>query len=264
MDRAGQGRLWLSPPVPPSEALGGISTALFVSDQHHHLPPIPLPLRPEETVSGICRGEGRREDSPPPLRKSRTFSKKKITLLTFIPIQCLSVKRHPWVPPRGRWGAVESRAPRGAGAAPNHTSGQAGKDFVQGRGVKSRGDGVGCQPGSQANPVAARQSHVEGNIKPKLLIPPAALPQQHLARPSAPREAYTGSSRSCRAAWWQPQGCEEQPNAGGFCRGEGKQNIVTQRLNTARGKIALVSPPHRAADEEGNLTSAETNPVRKI
>lgn len=50
------------------------------------------PRRPEETVSGICRGEGHREDSPPPLRKSRTFSKKKIMLLTFIPIQCLSVK----------------------------------------------------------------------------------------------------------------------------------------------------------------------------
>lgn len=89
---------------------------------------------------------------------------------------------------RGRLGMVESTAPCGCRAAPNRMaahSGRAGNDHRQGRGVRSQGYSTGCQPGSWANHAVAGQSHGEGNIKPKLLIPPAAL-LHHPARPPAP------------------------------------------------------------------------------
>ena len=108
-----QGQLRLPCPVPCSEALGGISTARFLFN-HHHLPPSPSqPWAevPEETVTGICQGQGqgaqRGFTSTPP---------KKITLLAFITIHCVSVKQHPRVLPRGR---SESRAPCGSRAAPH-------------------------------------------------------------------------------------------------------------------------------------------------
>lgn len=107
---AERGRLRLPRPVPPSGALGGISSAHFLLNQHHHLPAGPAQPWAAQRGTGSCRGErgeGRREDPPPRLRNRSAFCKKKIVLLVFITTHCLSDRRHPRLLPRGRSGAVE-------------------------------------------------------------------------------------------------------------------------------------------------------------